>query len=330
MSKIAIVGTGISGLTCANYLKSMADVTLFEKARGVGGRMATRRADPFCFDHGAQYFTANTIDFKRFIKPMLDNKVLVPWRGRFVEFRGDTIVKIHSSNYEDIHYIGTPGMNSMAKYLSEGLDIKLSTRITSINKFDDLWQLQSEGGGTYLGFDWVIITAPAKQTYELMPRQFKYYNERQDHLMTSCISVMLGLDTSLDLDFDCAKIFKSDIDLISVNSNKPDRKNRYSLLIQSAHRWADLHMNDSKDSILTHLCQETSQLLRKDVSKAVHKDVHFWRYAKGTKRQEASILIDNNSKLAACGDWCLDGSVESAFTAALNVSSDIRNVLSNE
>ena len=70
MNKIAIIGTGISGLTCAHYLKELADITLFEKARGVGGRISTRRADPFCFDHGAQYFTAQSKEFKTFIKPL--------------------------------------------------------------------------------------------------------------------------------------------------------------------------------------------------------------------------------------------------------------------
>ena len=33
-------------------------VTVFDKGRGPGGRLATRRADDLRFDHGAQYFTA--------------------------------------------------------------------------------------------------------------------------------------------------------------------------------------------------------------------------------------------------------------------------------
>ena len=60
---IAIIGAGLSGLIAARELAKNNDVTIFEKARGVGGRMATRRAnnlkfDGFNFDHGTQYFTA--------------------------------------------------------------------------------------------------------------------------------------------------------------------------------------------------------------------------------------------------------------------------------
>ena len=56
---VAIVGAGIAGLVAARTLRDHGlDVRIFEKSRGVGGRMATRRTDDGSFDHGAQYFTA--------------------------------------------------------------------------------------------------------------------------------------------------------------------------------------------------------------------------------------------------------------------------------
>ena len=62
--RIAIVGAGLAGLSCAQALRAGgADVQLFDKGRGVGGRMATRRVDtplgPATFDHGAQFLTAH-------------------------------------------------------------------------------------------------------------------------------------------------------------------------------------------------------------------------------------------------------------------------------
>ncbi len=62
--KIAIIGAGISGLILAQRLKDHADIVVYEKARGVGGRMSTRYADPFYFDHGTQFFTARTDAFQ--------------------------------------------------------------------------------------------------------------------------------------------------------------------------------------------------------------------------------------------------------------------------
>jgi predicted NAD/FAD-binding protein len=40
MTRIAILGAGVSGLTVANNLKNHAEITIFEKARSVGGRMS--------------------------------------------------------------------------------------------------------------------------------------------------------------------------------------------------------------------------------------------------------------------------------------------------
>jgi NADPH-dependent 2,4-dienoyl-CoA reductase/sulfur reductase-like enzyme len=63
---MAVVGAGISGLTCARTLADHGlPVTVFEKSRGVGGRMATRRSDNGAvFDHGAQYFTVRDQRFQ--------------------------------------------------------------------------------------------------------------------------------------------------------------------------------------------------------------------------------------------------------------------------
>ena len=56
--KVAIMGSGISALAAAHFLRDWVEVVLFEKSRGVGGRMSMRRVDLYIFDHGAQYCPA--------------------------------------------------------------------------------------------------------------------------------------------------------------------------------------------------------------------------------------------------------------------------------
>ena len=330
MNKIAIIGTGISGLTCAHYLKELADITLFEKSRGVGGRISTRRADPFCFDHGAQYFTAQSKEFKTFIKPLLKQEIIVPWHSRFVAFQKYNVAKRLSTSIDDKYYIGVPSMSSIGKYLVDGLDIRLSTHISNVDLNRNRWTLTTKSGERHDGFDWVIVTAPAPQTIELMPSVFKFYDELDDYEMTSCVSLMLGFEKPLNLSFDCAKITDSDIEWISVNSNKPGRNDHYSLLVQASTHWVDQHLNDGREAILKHLSKETSLTIEKDLSKAVHKDIHIWRFSRGYNQQKSHILVDKKSKLAACGDWCVGSDVESAFTSAFNVSRVIKEFLLNE
>ena len=69
LTKIAVIGAGISGLNLARLLSDVADVVVFEKSDKLCGRMATHQSNGFSFDHGAQFFTAKKEAFKSFIKP---------------------------------------------------------------------------------------------------------------------------------------------------------------------------------------------------------------------------------------------------------------------
>jgi protoporphyrinogen/coproporphyrinogen III oxidase len=58
--KIAVIGAGISGLSCAYELQKKGfKVKVFESEDHVGGRMATRKIGNFPFDMGAQVFATN-------------------------------------------------------------------------------------------------------------------------------------------------------------------------------------------------------------------------------------------------------------------------------
>ena len=64
--QVAVIGAGLSGLACARLLSEAGTrVRVFDKARGPGGRMATRRQGDLRFDHGAQYFTVRDPSFRR-------------------------------------------------------------------------------------------------------------------------------------------------------------------------------------------------------------------------------------------------------------------------
>ncbi len=115
--KVAIIGAGLAGLTAANILKDSVEITIFEKSRGVSGRMSTRYADPYYFDHGAQYFTAKSFEFKEFLKPMIDQGIIKNWQANFVEIKNSEIINQKSWDNEYKHYVGSPRMNAVAQYL---------------------------------------------------------------------------------------------------------------------------------------------------------------------------------------------------------------------
>ncbi|CAI9755060.1 unnamed protein product [Fraxinus pennsylvanica] len=73
-SNVAVIGSGISGTVCASILaKNGISVTIFESARGPGGRMSQRReiaedGRELLFDHGAPCFSLNASNSEHEIK----------------------------------------------------------------------------------------------------------------------------------------------------------------------------------------------------------------------------------------------------------------------
>lgn len=324
MIKIAIIGAGLSGLTFAHLLQDYADITLFEKARGVGGRMSTRRAEPYFFDHGTQYFTARTKRFQDFIQTLIGKGIIERWNARYVKFRGNQIIEKRNWLDEEPRYVGVPGMSHIAKFLAQGLNIHCNKRITSLNR-QGTWQLIDEAGQQSQGFDWVICTAPSPQVVDLLPDSFKYHADIQVIKMRVCFSLMLGFEQSLPLDFEAAHVTDSDLSWIAVNSHKPQRPDLFTLMVHSSEDYAEAHIDDDRDQVMKHLINETSHIIGQDVTQANYKNIHGWRYANNAdKKQKSSVFIDQDIKLAACGDWCLGGRVEGAFTSAYDLTKHIK------
>ena len=160
--RVIVVGAGLAGLTAARVMSDAGcDVTIFDKGRGLGGRMATRRIEVpgrgvAKFDHGAQFFTVRDARFGHMVGQWLRDDVVREWcRG----FQGD-----------DGHprYVGTSGMVGIAKHIATGLDVRTSSLVFSISaESPGAWRVTLDDG-TKHDSDGVIVTCPLPQTYSLL------------------------------------------------------------------------------------------------------------------------------------------------------------------
>jgi len=325
MKNIAIIGAGMAGLTAANILKDFANITVFEKARGVSGRMSTRYADPYFFDHGAQYFTVKTNEFSDFIQPMIDEAVIKPWNADFVEIKDNTITKQSKWNDEFKHFVGCPKMNAIAQYLAKDLDIRINTRVGSVIKNDNIWQL-SDDNDCHLGsFDWVVYAIPVDQLQELLPTDIDFYSDIKDTKMDACLSLMLGFDEALDIDFDAAMILDDTISWISVDSSKPDRNTPDCLLVHSTNEWANENIDNDRETVKQQMLVKVRGIINFDEPN--YSTLHAWRYANIGKQNSPDFFNDDDQRISACGDWCIKGRVESAFTSAYQLANHIKQQL---
>ena len=66
MKRIVVIGSGIAGLAAAKHFHSNNfNITVLDKGKYPGGRVSTRKNKQFIFNHGAQFFTAKSKEFKK-------------------------------------------------------------------------------------------------------------------------------------------------------------------------------------------------------------------------------------------------------------------------
>lgn len=327
MKRVAIIGAGLSGLVVARHLRDAAHISLFEKSRGVGGRMATRYANGYEFDHGAQFFTARTAAFREFLQPLVDNRVVTNWTVRFAELDRERVRDIRSWGKDYPHYVGAPRMNAVGKFLSQGLDMRTSTRIVEARRDNARWALLDSDGNAHDGFDWLVLTAPAPQTAVLASGIPALLELSQARDMRACFALMLGFAEALELPWQAAVVRDADISWISVNSSKPERGDSFAMVIHSTNAWADRHVDEDPEYIRSHMIDEASGVCGVDLRLADHCSLHRWRYANIDKQSGPDNFVDIDAQLGACGDWFVRGRVEAAFTSAHSLARQLRHCL---
>jgi len=168
---VAIVGAGISGLAAAQVLlEARIPFQIFDKARGLGGRLATRRlAFPWndmehavSLDHGAQFISAFQPAFRAQVDLWLERGLLIPYFERRSAWR----------------YQCPQGMNALAKDFSITLGLE-----KQVARESQVHLIESTEQGIRLEFlkhsaqvtpsscySQVILTAPVPQALELIDR----------------------------------------------------------------------------------------------------------------------------------------------------------------
>ncbi len=308
--KVAIIGAGLSGAVLARKLHGAGhDVSIFEKSRGAGGRMATRRANGFAFDHGAPWFTVLSTEFRDFLAPHFASGKVAEWLGRFVHLAAD-------GNQEPLdsepRCVASPAMNALAKALVAGAALHTGVHVAPLREP----HLLHDSEGNALGrFDWIISTAPGPQAIELFA-DIAPLTLAPGH-MSAGFTAMFGFTGDVAPGWDAALIDDDVIASIIVNSAKPGRNDGGTAFVAHAQTaWAEERINEEPTAIRPQLALAFTRLTGIDAGLAEYSTAHRWRYAHANAGFADGFAICPEAGLASCGDWCGGGGVEAAFASA--------------
>ncbi|KAG5255257.1 renalase [Salix suchowensis] len=361
-TKVAVVGSGISGAVCASALaKNGISVTLFESARGPGGRMSQRReisedGKELLFDHGAPFFSVSNCDVLKLVHEWESKGLVAEWKENFGSF--DCISKKFLDNDQEApnkKYVGLPGMNSICKALCNetGVESKFGASIGRLECLDDeKWSLTGLDGKNLGHFSGVVLSdksiasprfthvtgRPPPLDLSLTP---ELALKLQDIPVSPCFALMLAFVEPLSSISVKGFSFKNSEILrwSHCESSKPGRSS-------ASERWvlhstanyasgiiAQTGLQKPSSATLTKVAEELFrefQSIGLNIPQPFFMKAHRWGSAFPTASiaREEKCLWDRKKRLAICGDFCVSPNVEGAILSGLAAASKLTEMLS--
>ena len=303
--RVAIIGAGMAGLACA-YRLARAGLTpiIFDKGRGIGGRMATKRIEQMRFDHGAQYITA--------------------YDDRFAKVLGDLQTKGAAAKWDDgsgrPRFVGVPGMSGLPRALSEGFDIRQLAQVSAISREGTGWTVQVGAKNHYV--DLVVITVPAPQLAGLLGPDHPFVVQAADVRFAPGLTLMAAIDAPAP--FVSRRDDSGPLAWIANNGSKPGRPKCQATawVAQASPAFSAQHLEDDPAAVTARMLPLLCDQLSVSANQVIHASAHRWRYARVTAPLGQPFLHHAGS-LYAGGDWCIGPRVEAAWISGDAIAQDI-------
>jgi predicted NAD/FAD-dependent oxidoreductase len=321
--RIAVIGAGMAGLACAHTLaRSDVKVTVFERGRGLGGRLATRRQGDLAFDHGAQFITARNRSFVNYAQAAVRAGVLDTWRPRVMEDDRAWPTPI------DDWWIGTPGMSALLRPLARNLDVVTGVAVHELLPGQRGWELQTDSGRQNEVFRAVAVAVPAPQAVSLLGPHGRAFRHIGDVRMGPCWTGMFAFDPPLDLGAEARRWTRGPLVWAACNSHKAQRLRRPQCwVVHASTNWSREHLELDAQAAVTLLLRAFSEAVGRALPTPVFATAHRWRHALVEQPLGLPCLVDEEISAGACGDWCVAARVEAAYESGYSLAHSLLSMV---
>ena len=307
---IAIIGAGLAGIACGQQLRA-AGITfrIFEKSRGIGGRVATRRFSTQAFDYGARQLEVRSAAFQ---------DAVAPWAA----LTAATLTPPIS------------GLGTIVKQLAAGLDVELTAHVTSIS-FDGDEVVLTLADDQQRRFTHVVVTPPLPQALTLLPERTRHAIDPGQ--LTSLLAVTYQRSVVVSM---AVPPQQQVIDAVALAENRLIAQVDMRADPQGQVWVARIHNNHidvAFEKSDTELVVAVTAELSRDGASFVPTESHVqrWRYARVDNPIAAACLaVGPASQLIFAGDAfradIAPGTTDAAWSSGLAASHVIQDQLANQ
>ncbi len=291
MFDVVIVGAGLAGLTAARELAGAGlAVVVVDKARGVGGRLANRRLGAALVEHGAQVFTARTLEFSRQLESWRAAGCLQAWPCIAAPGGG---------------WRGVPSMTAPAKEMARGLEVRTAWPVAGVSPLDGRkgWCVAALDGAV-LGARAVVLSAPAPQSLAMLDAGGVQLDKTTRGRLEAvayepCLAVLAVLEQGSHLPAEGQEPAGGPLAWLADQQSKGVSPVPAAILHSTA-RFAAETLDGDRDAAARALLEAAGPRLGVAVTEW---QVHAWRYSRVTHPDpEVFLMVSEEPWLLVAGD----------------------------
>jgi predicted NAD/FAD-dependent oxidoreductase len=335
-ASVVVVGAGVAGLACARALADAGrKVTVLERARGVGGRCATRRIEGQPVDLGVSFLHGRDAGF-------------------LAELEGVPATRLPGWP-SDVHGSGRPcqpeafapgewrlafaeGLTSFPKHLARGLEVRLRSRVAGLELARGSLRLRLEEGGA-LEARTAVLALAGEQAQALLQGvvgDAPAIASAQALLDLTRSQACLALAAAYPAEAPPPSwqvAYPEDsrlVQLVAHDSSKRPHPPILVLVIQAQPHWSRQHLDDPdwQEALL----EEAGRLLGPWARRPRLVEGQRWRYARVDRAGELAapplLTLGGGARLGLAGErFAAGGGVEAAWLSGRRLA---RRILAEE
>jgi hypothetical protein len=311
--RAAVIGAGLAGMRCARLLRDAGvEVTVLEKGRGCGGRLASRRGDGVVFNTGATFVQAHGPSFTAALHEAQEAGRAVPFRAGVAD---DGLARV----------TGQPGMSALVRGLAHDITLLTSTRVVGVERNGSGWQLIDEPGALHGPFDWVIVATPAPQAMPLLEPHAAEFAALSEARYEPVWALQLGLDAPSGLPDGTLQpvggplFWAARMPVVQAGGFVE------AWVLHARPAWTEQRLERAPEAVAGELYDAFCALCGARPP-AARLHAHRWRYGLVARELQRDYVAVPGARLAAIGDWCLGNRAEHAWLSGERLAREVLRV----
>jgi predicted NAD/FAD-dependent oxidoreductase len=326
-ARVAVIGAGVAGLTCARELVAGgADVCVFDASDTPGGRVATFSSDAGFYDHGAQYFTVQDDRFAAAVRSWEAEGVVQRWNGRVIAFSESSIDD--RTRFAE-RFVAVPSMQRLGMHLARDLTVRYRSVVSRVFRESTGWRVECANQTEVdpAVYDAVCVALPSSAAAAMLRDLTPLAEIAATVNWDPCWAAMMALPRASGVDYDGA--FYTDDPILgwcARDSAKPRRgvvpgiAERW--VLHARPRWSRRFLQMEDAEVAKWLIRSFSARIRRPLN-PTHVTAVRWQFATPLNPLSQVCLWDAQQHIGAAGDWCNGPRVEGAYVSGVALAQEV-------